>query len=853
MRSNPSTNPKTRTLEDTLCTTKSSGQQLHAPNCNVSTQGEKHTGTELARPDLIGKVFKTDNSLFEKENCKSNVTASKRTDVKFKYAESQTTIGFSDRAHETCSPSILATLDNLEINETQAQSSCIEQTGIDNESLQRMPISPGHTFQTTARLSSTPYAETRKQTTLHNTKTDIDNDKPVRKYFAKKSHGPCQDILADKYMVLPEKPTINKPTKSENNSHATFELLSATHMANSQERGSRNTLNKPTLKSKYIATKTTDFAVYTQVCDAKGNVVVSEKRSSALQLKTSDLKEASTQGNTNSNHSTQISLEHVDKSVTSKPEQVYERKPRMTSTLEGNKRTARPFPEKPEVTTLANKNRQINEIPLNVSTEKVRHISGEKVKVPNQTVSKDSVADGFISKSICSSNEDKKRSTDTLEHPARDKAVFRRSTSTTQRISKPLSSGANTTRTASTRGCGQVTVSGTRHITSLAAREEINTASASKHKNKVSVTDNNRHSIPAKADTYCSLTSATKNMNIYQEKAHKTTTTTNQRILSDTREKAGNTLREECKEVNVKQSNQLNDTDAAGQASFKTLPMKNMKKESSIEPTKYFQSKDTELKCCTDKHLPQGFSVRKSKPEPTKLSRPESYSKNKTDESIPMSALYYTDTDKTWYRRDTVRGVKFNNWVVSANLTNSENISTCRDTGSYNESVSSRNTPDLKADNNNQLQSLSNSGRRNKDPVTKCINKDTDLIIMKQADESLRMANICDGNSLTNKQYRIKTKQVRLESEERLQVGTAAKPRARIDQNVNEPITGLFESVHNQLDDDCDSDSDEVYVNKAGIIKNTGRSRAEEQMPSSIKQETRISKVHKNMRVSGPM
>ncbi|KAH3858264.1 hypothetical protein DPMN_100885 [Dreissena polymorpha] len=124
---------------------------------------------------------------------------------------------------------------------------------------------------------------------------------------------------------------------------------------------------------------------------------------------------------------------------------------------------------------------------------------------------------------------------------------------------------------------------------------------------------------------------------------------------------------------------------------------------------------------------------------------------------------------------------------------------------------------------------------------------------MKQADESLRMANICDGNFLTNKQYRIKTKQVRIKSEGRLQVGTAAKPQARIDHNVNEPIAGIFESVYNQLDDDCDSDSDEVYVNKAGTIKNTGRSRAEEQMQSSIKQETKISKVHKTMRVSGPM
>ncbi|KAH3858194.1 hypothetical protein DPMN_100813 [Dreissena polymorpha] len=81
------------------------------------------------------------------------------------------------------------------------------------------------------------------------------------------------------------------------------------------------------------------------------------------------------------------------------------------------------------------------------------------------------------------------------------------------------------------------------------------------------------------------------------------------------------------------------------------------------------------------------------------------------------------------------------------------------------------------------------------------------------------MANTCDENSLTNERYRIKRKPVRVESEGRLQVGTAAKPRARIDQNVNESITGMFKTVYNELDDDYDSDSDEVYVNKAGTIK----------------------------------
>ncbi|KAH3896159.1 hypothetical protein DPMN_020332 [Dreissena polymorpha] len=80
------------------------------------------------------------------------------------------------------------------------------------------------------------------------------------------------------------------------------------------------------------------------------------------------------------------------------------------------------------------------------------------------------------------------------------------------------------------------------------------------------------------------------------------------------------------------------------------------------------------------------------------------------------------------------------------------------------------------------------------------------------------MANICEGNSLTNKQYLIKTKQDRVESEGRLQVGTVAKPRARIDQNAKESITGMSETVNNHLDEEFDSDPDEVYVNKAGAI-----------------------------------
>ncbi|XP_052270612.1 uncharacterized protein LOC127871582 isoform X2 [Dreissena polymorpha] len=767
MRSYPSTDLQTRTLGDTLCTAKSSDQQLRATHFNVNNPIEKHTGIELARHQ-IGNEFKADNSSYEKENCKSNVTASKRSDVKFKYADfsdiqSQQAIGFSDRAHDTRSPSILAMHDtNREINETKAQRGCIVQTGIVNESLQRMSISPGHTLQTTARVFSTPNAETRTQTyleilhnrylhtdiekpnahamaniqtskahskicenyqeltfrqarqsisfeydrkqtdfafekeissmpsnenanmpywnkqtacmapmtfheskstkaaTLHNTKTDINNDKPDRKYFETKLQSPSQDILADGYFVPPEKPIFNNPTKSENNSHATIEYLSATNMASSQEMGSRDTPNKPNVKVKYIATEPTDFEVYTRARNAKGNVVVSEKRSSARRLKTSDFKEVSTEGYTNSNHSTSISFEHVNESETNKSEQIYESKPRIKSTLEGNNRTARLFPENFKVTTVANTSRQMDEIPLNVSTEKVRNISGKDLKVPYPIVSEDSVAVGFTTKSICSSNRDKKHSTDKLEYPARDEEVFRCSTSTTKNISKPLASGTNTTRTESTsdrdlRGDGQVAVSGTRHITPSAAREEINATSASKHKNKVSVTNNSRHSIPDKADTSDSLTSA-RTIYIYQEKAHKATIITNQRVLSDTSEHSGNTLRKRCEEGNVKHSNQLNDTEAAGKESYRTLPMKNMIKEPFIEHTKYPQNNEIERKGCTDKHFPPDFCVRKLKPEPTKLSIPESHSENKTGESIPISALYYTDTDKTSHRRDTHRG-----------------------------------------------------------------------------------------------------------------------------------------------------------------------------------------------------
>ncbi|XP_052273741.1 uncharacterized protein LOC127873790 [Dreissena polymorpha] len=528
MRLYPSSDLQTRTLEDTLCTTKSSDKQLRAPNCNVSEPSENHTGIELARPYQIGNEFKTDNSLYEKENFKSNVTESQRSDVKFKYAdflntESQQAIGGLDRAHDTRSPSVLAMQNtNLEINETKGHRSCIMQAGIVREAKQSITFNyerkqTDFAFEKEISSRSSHELKSSKTATFHNTKTDIDNDEPDRKYLAKKTQGQCHDILADNDFVPPEKPIINNPSKSENNSHATFEYLRATNTASSQARGPRNTLNKPNVKAKYIATEPTDFAVYTRACNAKTIVVDSEKRSSARLLKTSDFKDVSTQGKTNSNNSTHINFEHVNKSVTNKPEQaeqVYESKPRMTSTLEGNIRTARPFPANVEETTVANTNKQIDEIPLKASTEKVRNRSGKNLKAPYPTVLKDSVAAGFTTKSTCSSHIDKKHSTDILEYPARDEAVFRRPTSLTQNIPKPIASGSNA-RTESAefrdlRGVGQMAVSETRHITSSATREERKAISASKHK----------HSIPDKADTSGSLTSA-QTINIYQEKAHK--------------------------------------------------------------------------------------------------------------------------------------------------------------------------------------------------------------------------------------------------------------------------------------------------------------------------------------------
>ncbi|KAH3858241.1 hypothetical protein DPMN_100861 [Dreissena polymorpha] len=89
---------------------------------------------------------------------------------------------------------------------------------------------------------------------------------------------------------------------------------------------------------------------------------------------------------------------------------------------------------------------------------------------------------------------------------------------------------------------------------------------------------------------------------------------------------------------------------------------------------------------------------------------------------------------------------------------------------------------------------------------------------MTQQDETLRMAKNWDGIP-SNKQFRTKTKPILVESEGRLQMGTVAKPPARIDQNVNESITGMFKTVNNQIDDDCESNSDEEYVTKAGAIK----------------------------------
>ncbi|KAH3896158.1 hypothetical protein DPMN_020331 [Dreissena polymorpha] len=219
-------------------------------------------------------------------------------------------------------------------------------------------------------------------------------------------------------------------------------------------------------------------------------------------------------------------------------EHVYESKPRMTTTLKGTIKAARPFPANVEVTTVANTNRQIDEIPLKESTEKVINISGTHLKAPYPTVLNDSDAVGFSTKSICSLQIDNKHSTDILKYPVRDEAVFRRSTSTTKNIPKPIASGPNTRNKSANyrelRGVGQVAISGTSHITSSATREETNAINSSKHK----------HSIPDKADTSGSF----RTMNIYQEKAHKTTTITNQRIITDTSENAGITLRKECTE-----------------------------------------------------------------------------------------------------------------------------------------------------------------------------------------------------------------------------------------------------------------------------------------------------------------
>ncbi|KAH3896139.1 hypothetical protein DPMN_020312 [Dreissena polymorpha] len=70
------------------------------------------------------------------------------------------------------------------------------------------------------------------------------------------------------------------------------------------------------------------------------------------------------------------------------------------------------------------------------------------------------------------------------------------------------------------------------------------------------------------------------------------------------------------------------------------------------------------------------------------------------------------------------------------------------------------------------------------------------------------MAKNCDGMP-SNKQFRTKTKPILVKSEGRLQIGKLAKPPARIYQNVNESITGMFKTVNNQIDDNCESNSDE--------------------------------------------
>ncbi|KAH3896111.1 hypothetical protein DPMN_020284 [Dreissena polymorpha] len=218
--------------------------------------------------------------------------------------------------------------------------------------------------------------------------------------------------------------------------------------------------------------------------------------------------------------------------------------------------------------------------------------------------------------------------------------------------------------------------------------------------------------------------------------------------------------------------------------------------------------------------MPSSVILHQSKTKATKLSRHETHSE--TCELAPMPSSCYTDTDNKSHRMDTHRGVKLNKLVVSANLAtvrNSENISTCvnKDTVSYHDIVSCLNTPDVTEVNAHQLQSVSKGGRRNNDPATKCINKDTDLII--QQDDHLRVANNCDGNALTKKQYLTKTKPVLVESEGIPQIRTVVKPPTRSDQNVNESVTGVFKTVHNQEDDNSESDADEVYVTKSGAIK----------------------------------
>ncbi|KAH3896109.1 uncharacterized protein LOC127864350 [Dreissena polymorpha] len=167
--------PSTRTLEDTVCITKSSTPQLGTSHLNVYTPKERPTSNAIARNYQPEEEFKTDNALYAQENWTTYNSASIRSDVKLKNAdyltrENPQAIGFSDRTHDTHSSSSLAMhyTNNDEINESKTQRSYTMSFGIVNESLQRISIFPIHAVQSSSKSFTTLNAETRTQAYLEN-------------------------------------------------------------------------------------------------------------------------------------------------------------------------------------------------------------------------------------------------------------------------------------------------------------------------------------------------------------------------------------------------------------------------------------------------------------------------------------------------------------------------------------------------------------------------------------------------------------------------------------------------------------------------------------------------------------